>query len=166
MTITQYLGTGTISRGRMSILPNMNTRVSVAPYLRDQHDKEAVIQGIEYIRGVLSNIQNLTWITPTANQSTTAFVNLVSSSYLLCWNLLWAMLHSPTLLKFPGRSHQQQAHEAQIIGRDHVLLVLMMAVLAAELSLILTREYTELITFLSLTPLYSQEWLRGIHRDQ
>lgn len=80
MTITQYLGTGTVSRGRMSILPNMNTRVSSAPYLRDQYDKEAVVQGIEYIRGVLGSIQNLTWITPTLNQSTTAFVNSVSKT--------------------------------------------------------------------------------------
>jgi cellobiose dehydrogenase (acceptor) len=77
MTITQYVGTGTVSRGRMTIMPNMNTRVSTPPYLRDAHDKEAVVQGIEYIRGVLSKIENLTWIAPGANQTTTAFVNSV-----------------------------------------------------------------------------------------
>jgi cellobiose dehydrogenase (acceptor) len=80
MTITQYLGTGTTSRGRMGITPTLNTRVMTAPYLRDSHDKEAVIQGIEYMRGVLSPIQNLTWITPTATQNITAFVNSVSLS--------------------------------------------------------------------------------------
>jgi cellobiose dehydrogenase (acceptor) len=79
MTITQYLGTGTTSRGRMGITPSLSTRVMTAPYLRDTHDKEAVIQGIEYIRGVLSQVQNLTWVVPTATQNTTAFVNLVSS---------------------------------------------------------------------------------------
>ncbi|KAF2745352.1 GMC oxidoreductase [Sporormia fimetaria CBS 119925] len=77
MTITQYVGTGTQSRGRMTILPTLNTRVSQAPYLRNAGDKEAVIQGIEYIRGVLSNIGNLTWIVPTVNQTTAEFVNLV-----------------------------------------------------------------------------------------
>lgn len=80
MTITQYLGTGTTSRGRMGISSNMNTRVLTAPYLREAADKDAVIQGFEYMRGVLSNIQNLTWITPTANQSTTTWVNSVSTS--------------------------------------------------------------------------------------
>jgi hypothetical protein len=78
MTITQYLGMGTTSRGRMGITPSLNTRVMTPPYLRDQHDKEAVIQGIEYIRGVLSQIQNLTWVEPRVNQTTTAFVNSVS----------------------------------------------------------------------------------------
>lgn len=80
MTITQYVGTGTTSRGRMAITPSLSTRVSIAPYLRDQHDKEAVVQGIEYIRGVLSQIQNLTWIEPKSNQTTTAFVNSVRTT--------------------------------------------------------------------------------------
>lgn len=79
MTITQYLGTGATSRGRMTIQSNMNTRVLTPPYLRDRADKEAVIQGIEYMRGVLSKVQNLTWIVPTEGQNTTDFVNLVSS---------------------------------------------------------------------------------------
>lgn len=78
MTITQYLGLGTTSRGRIDILPNMNTRVVTAPYLREAADKEAVIQGIEYIRSVLNGVQNLTWITPPLSQNTTAFVNSVS----------------------------------------------------------------------------------------
>jgi cellobiose dehydrogenase (acceptor) len=77
MTITQYVGTGSTSRGRMAITPALTTRVSVAPYLREAADKEAVVQGIEYIRGVLNQIQNLTWIAPALNQSTTAFVNSV-----------------------------------------------------------------------------------------
>jgi cellobiose dehydrogenase (acceptor) len=77
MTITQYLGTGTTSRGRMAISPNMNTRVLTAPYLREAADKEAVIKGIDYMRGVLSQVQNLTWITPTESQNTTTWVNSV-----------------------------------------------------------------------------------------
>jgi cellobiose dehydrogenase (acceptor) len=80
MTITQYLGTGTKSRGRLTILGNLNTQVSTAPYLRDAVDKEAVITGIEYIRGVLSKIEGLTWISPPATQNTTAFVNSVCST--------------------------------------------------------------------------------------
>lgn len=77
MTITQYVGTGSTSRGRMAITPALTTRVSIAPYLRKAADKEAVVQGIEYIRNVLSQIHNLTWIAPPMNQSTTTFVNSV-----------------------------------------------------------------------------------------
>ncbi|KAF2728141.1 cellobiose dehydrogenase [Polyplosphaeria fusca] len=80
MTITQYLGLGTKSRGRMDITPQLNTRVATAPYLRDQYDKEAVVQGIEYMRGVLSKVQSLTWIVPTSSQTTTAFVNSVPTN--------------------------------------------------------------------------------------
>jgi cellobiose dehydrogenase (acceptor) len=83
MTITQYLGMGTTSRGRMSITPSLTTRVMTPPYLRNAQDKEAVVQGIEYIRGVLSQIQNLTWVEPKANQTTMAFVNSVSRE---CWH--------------------------------------------------------------------------------
>jgi cellobiose dehydrogenase (acceptor) len=83
MTISQYLGTGTTSRGRMGITPSLGTRVITPPYLRNAQDKEAVIQGIEYVRGVLSQIGNLTWVLPTVNQTTTAFVNSVSSAISL-----------------------------------------------------------------------------------
>lgn len=77
MTITQYLGNGAISRGRLTITPQLNTQVSTAPYLRNATDKEAVIQGIDFIRSALNKVQGLTWITPTADQSTTSFVNSV-----------------------------------------------------------------------------------------
>jgi cellobiose dehydrogenase (acceptor) len=83
MTITQYLGMGTTSRGRADITPQLNMRVATQPYLRNAPDKEAVIAGIDYVRQALGNVQNLTWITPTSSQTTTAFVNSVStySSY-------------------------------------------------------------------------------------
>ncbi|KAF2264011.1 FAD-linked reductase [Lojkania enalia] len=77
MTITQYLGTGTKPRGRMTILPNLNARVAIPPYLRDEGDKEVVIQGIEYMRGELSEVRNLTWIVPSVSQNSTAFVNSI-----------------------------------------------------------------------------------------
>jgi len=78
MTITQYLGTGTISRGRLDITPQLNTRVVTAPYLRNATDKEAVIQGIDFMRKALTPVANLTWVKPTASQDTTSFVNSVS----------------------------------------------------------------------------------------
>jgi cellobiose dehydrogenase (acceptor) len=72
------VGTFNLIHAKMVIGTNLATRVSVPPYLRDTYDKEAVIQGIDFIRSALSKVSGLTWVTPTASQTTTAFVNSVS----------------------------------------------------------------------------------------
>jgi cellobiose dehydrogenase (acceptor) len=77
MTVTQYLGTGALSRGRMTITRQLNTIVSTPPYLRDEHDREAVIQGIANLRANLKGVANLTWITPPSNVTTEACVDSV-----------------------------------------------------------------------------------------
>ena len=80
MTVTQYLGTGAVSRGRMIIRPQgLSTFVSLAPYLHNDFDKEAVIKGIDNIREIFNKVANLTWVTPPTNQTTADFVNSVSA---------------------------------------------------------------------------------------
>ncbi|KAI0172237.1 putative cellobiose dehydrogenase [Hypoxylon sp. FL1284] len=80
MTITQYLGTGSTSRGRMVVTPQLNTRVSIAPYLREAADRDAIIEGIERVRKTFEPISNLTWVRPRATQNTTAFVDAIPAS--------------------------------------------------------------------------------------
>ncbi|KAK1750876.1 cellobiose dehydrogenase [Echria macrotheca] len=82
MTLSQYLGRGVVSRGRMTITGNLDTAVSEHPYLHNAGDKEAVILGIKSLIASLSTIQNLTWILPPANTTVESFVNnmLVSPS--------------------------------------------------------------------------------------
>ncbi len=75
MTITQYLGVGAVSRGRMTITRRLDTFVSLPPYLHDDFDKEAIIKGIENVQAILNKVSNLTWITPTPNITVAAFVN-------------------------------------------------------------------------------------------
>ncbi|KAI8632713.1 cellobiose dehydrogenase [Xylariaceae sp. FL1651] len=75
MTVTQYLGTGAKSRGRMTITTALNTRVSTSPYLNDANDKAAIITGLENLQRYLKPIQNLTWIRPGPSQSAAAYVN-------------------------------------------------------------------------------------------
>ncbi|KAI1343501.1 putative cellobiose dehydrogenase [Xylariaceae sp. FL0016] len=77
MTITQYLGTGSQSRGRMTIGTTLNTRVSTPPYLHNDDDKLAVIKGLENVRKYFQPISNLTWIRPAANQTSSQFVNSI-----------------------------------------------------------------------------------------
>ncbi|KAI1759566.1 putative cellobiose dehydrogenase [Hypoxylon sp. FL1150] len=80
MTITQYLGTGSTSRGRMVVTPQLNTRVSIPPYLRDATDKVAVIEGLERVRKYFAPISNLTWVRPVSNETSTQFVDSIPAT--------------------------------------------------------------------------------------
>lgn len=77
MTLSQYLGRGVVSRGRMTITPGLVTTVSQHPYLHDEADKEAVIQGIKNVQAALNVIPNITWVLPPPGTTVEDFVNNV-----------------------------------------------------------------------------------------
>ena len=81
MTLTQYLGTGSVSRGRLTINSQLKTIVSKSPYLNDDSDKAAVIQGVQNLQDALNAVSGLTWIKPTSSQTSAAFVNGVRASH-------------------------------------------------------------------------------------
>ncbi|KAI1327173.1 carbohydrate-binding module family 1 protein [Xylariaceae sp. FL0255] len=81
MTMSQYLGRGATSRGRMTITPALSTVVSTLPYLNNEYDKEAVIQGIKNLQASLANVKNLTWTYPTPNITVEEFVDTMLVSY-------------------------------------------------------------------------------------
>jgi cellobiose dehydrogenase (acceptor) len=78
MTLTQYLGTGSVSRGRLTINNQLKTIVSSSPYLNNAQDKAAVVAGVQSLRDALSKVSGLTWVRPTSSQTSEAFVNSVS----------------------------------------------------------------------------------------
>jgi cellobiose dehydrogenase (acceptor) len=75
MTLSQYLGRGVASRGRMTITTGLATVVSEHPYLHDDSDLEAVIQGIKNVQNALNVIPNITWILPPPNGTVEDYVN-------------------------------------------------------------------------------------------
>ncbi|KAK8127196.1 carbohydrate-binding module family 1 protein [Apiospora sp. TS-2023a] len=77
MTMSQYLGRGATSRGRMTITPTLNTVVSTVPYLRDPNDVAAVIQGIKNVQAAINsqNIPGLKWMVPSPDETVEDFVN-------------------------------------------------------------------------------------------
>ncbi|TDZ27319.1 Cellobiose dehydrogenase [Colletotrichum spinosum] len=81
ITISQYLGRGATSRGRMTIQANLGTVVSTDPYLRDKNDVEAVIKGIENVQAALKNVPNLVWNFPPAGTTVRDYVNNMLVSY-------------------------------------------------------------------------------------
>ncbi|KAL2755480.1 carbohydrate-binding module family 1 protein [Sodiomyces alcalophilus JCM 7366] len=81
ITISQYLGRGATSRGRMTLTANLNTIVSDVPYLKDSEDVEAVIKGIENLQKALAGVPNLEWLHPAPNVSAREYVENMLVSY-------------------------------------------------------------------------------------
>ncbi|KAI2606095.1 uncharacterized protein GGS25DRAFT_373452 [Hypoxylon fragiforme] len=77
MIMSQYLGRGQTSRGRMTINPGLTTVVTTPPYLRDENDKAAVIKGIENLRSALGSVKDLEFRLPASNQTTTSYVDAI-----------------------------------------------------------------------------------------
>ena len=86
--MSQYLGRGAKSRGRMTITPALNTVVSTSPYLHDKEDVEAVIKGIESLQEALSGVEGLEWAHPAPGISARQYVEDVSC-YLFVPCLGW-----------------------------------------------------------------------------
>ncbi|KAI9371138.1 hypothetical protein BJX61DRAFT_548470 [Aspergillus egyptiacus] len=78
IAITQYLGRGLTSRGKLGINAALNTVVSTLPWLTDENDTHAVIQGYQRLRESLRNVPDLTWRFPTEDVSIEEFVNGLS----------------------------------------------------------------------------------------
>jgi cellobiose dehydrogenase (acceptor) len=75
MTLSQYLGRGVVSRGRMTITTGLATVVAEHPYLHDDSDLEAVIQGIKNVQNALNVIPNITWVLPPPSGTVEDYVN-------------------------------------------------------------------------------------------
>uniref|UniRef100_L7JP18 CBM1 domain-containing protein n=1 Tax=Pyricularia oryzae (strain P131) TaxID=1143193 RepID=L7JP18_PYRO1 len=74
MTMSQYLGTGSTSRGQMSITSGLSTVVSTHPYLHTEGDKAAVIQGIVNIQNALKGVTGLKFEFPNATTTAADYV--------------------------------------------------------------------------------------------
>jgi cellobiose dehydrogenase (acceptor) len=85
ITMSQYLGRGSVSRGRMTITKALTTVVSTVPYLSDKNDVLAVIQGIKNLQASLASVKNLVWTYPPAGTTVEDFVNTVSVLTALAW---------------------------------------------------------------------------------
>ncbi|QPC72185.1 hypothetical protein HYE68_002937 [Fusarium pseudograminearum] len=75
MTLSQYLGRGAKSRGRMTITSALNTVVSGNPFLNDAEDKKAVVKALENLRKALSGMKDLVWLQPAPSVSSQQYVD-------------------------------------------------------------------------------------------
>jgi hypothetical protein len=81
MTLSQYLGRGSLSRGRATIKGDLSIGCSDPanfPYLKDQYDIAAVVQGIKNVQKALNTVKNLTFVHPPPGQTVEDYVASVS----------------------------------------------------------------------------------------
>ncbi|KUI56946.1 Cellobiose dehydrogenase, partial [Cytospora mali] len=81
MTMSQYLGRGATSRGRTTITSGLDMVVSTLPYLQNEYDVAAVIQGIKNLQAALASVSDLVWTYPAANTTVEDFVDDMVVSY-------------------------------------------------------------------------------------
>lgn len=74
MVISQYLGRGKTSRGRLTITPSLTMTVTDLPYVNTDGDVAAIVQGIKNLKDVIAKNPKLTMKYPTATESVEDFV--------------------------------------------------------------------------------------------
>ena len=79
MTISQYLGQGSTSKGRLTITSGLTMTVSDPPYLKTQADIDAVVQGIKNLQAALAGNSDIEVVYPSSNQTVEDFLSAVSA---------------------------------------------------------------------------------------
>jgi cellobiose dehydrogenase (acceptor) len=80
MVISQYLGRGKTSRGRLTITPSLSMTVSELPYVNTAGDVAAIVQGIKNLKDTVAKNPKLTMKYPAASQSVEDFVAVYPNS--------------------------------------------------------------------------------------
>ena len=78
ITLTQVLGRGSFSKGRLTISARLNTLASVPPYLRNDLDREVVIAAFESVQKMLNHVDEISWTMPPPYLTPRQFVETVS----------------------------------------------------------------------------------------
>ena len=79
ITLTQVLGRGSSSRGRMTISSRLSTLASVPPYLRNDLDREVVIKSFENVQKIMGTVDEVSWTMPPPYLTPRQFVETVST---------------------------------------------------------------------------------------
>jgi cellobiose dehydrogenase (acceptor) len=77
MTLSLYLGRGSVSRGQTTINKGLNMVVSTLPY-GDPNDLATVAMALDSMKSALKTIPGLTWLAPTLNQTGADYLKTVS----------------------------------------------------------------------------------------
>lgn len=128
MTLSQYLGRGQVSRGRVTISPTLDMVVSVPPFFNepDGLDKEAVVRGLENMQAALSRIQGLEWVRPPANQSARDYIDSLVLTAGARGSNHWMGTAKMGLVAGNGGSSAAAAvvdTDTRVLGTDNIFVV-------------------------------------------
>ncbi|RPA87987.1 hypothetical protein BJ508DRAFT_202535 [Ascobolus immersus RN42] len=123
ITISQYLGTGMTSRGRITIDANLNMVTSVSPYLKDDGDKSATIKGIENLQKGLASVANLTWVYPAPGQTAADYVSKYAGGRRSNHWMGSAKLGTDDGRNFQGKSGAVVDLNTKVYGTDNIFVV-------------------------------------------
>ncbi|KAJ3037383.1 hypothetical protein HDV00_001749 [Rhizophlyctis rosea] len=79
VTLSQYLGTGKTSRGRLTITSNLRTVVSTPPWAQTAADVQAIADGLSVVYKALSKLPGIRWIYPSPGASDSDILNYVKT---------------------------------------------------------------------------------------
>ncbi|KAL1304020.1 hypothetical protein AAFC00_000461 [Neodothiora populina] len=86
MTISNYLGLGQVARGRTTITSELKMIVETMPSpSQNAADREAIIHGIESMRSALSNVSDLTILSPKPEVSASDYVDSTEHAAVNHW---------------------------------------------------------------------------------
>jgi len=74
LTLSQYLGTGMTSRGRLGISSTLTTSIITPPYLKNEGDIQAVIKGLNSLMVAAKKISGVTFLFPSPDQTAEDYV--------------------------------------------------------------------------------------------
>jgi len=78
ITVSQYLGTGVTSRGRLGITSSLTTTVHTPPYLKNENDIQAVIKSLNNFIVAAKKISGVTFHFPSPTQTAEDYVRTYS----------------------------------------------------------------------------------------
>lgn len=120
ITMSQYLGRGAVSRGRMTLTTALNTAVSVNPYLNNDEDVEAVIKALDNLRDALSDVEGLVWTQPPPDVSSRQYVDDVSANQDSFLEVTEADIHvDDRVMEQPPRQPLDRYQQARQGRRSH-----------------------------------------------
>lgn len=123
VTMSQYLGTGVVSRGRMTIASNLGMQISTNPYLNNAADKEVVVRGVQSIMTAASGKNGITFLHPAAGVTAAQYVdNYVDSRRANHW-IGTCKMGTDSGLKGDGTTGSVVDVNTKVYGTDNLVRI-------------------------------------------
>lgn len=123
VTVSQYLGTGMTSRGRLGITSNLIVSVLDQPYAKTEGDIQAIIKGLDNFMVAAKKISGLTFLHPTPSQTADNYVRTYSGGMGSNHWLGASKLGTDDGRNFQGKSGAVVDLNTKVYGTDGLFVI-------------------------------------------